>query len=433
MNNKGISYLLILILGGILVTASGVYYASTIVESRVSTNARVAREVFYHTESAIYKTTTDFRNKGGSLLTPVNYTALLALTDGSSHTISNPYVRTRAPGTLSATVIYTCDSTETHTETELIDGFNYTLTTTEKTYTISSRGAFYKDGRRLLPREITMRAKTTHLTGTAPSIPGLRWDGFGYGMAGGAKLNFSGNAKVIGGGAFSNSTLNLGNAKNQLRIDGGEAYSAANITGVGKIVPRAGKTAQNPGQPSITFPGIDFPYYRSIADMVLPGNQTFPSYNGTWTDSNKDGQIIIFVDGNVKITGNFVNTQKMLLVVTGSVTISGCSQMGSATTPFGILAGGDINNKATGTADMNGFFYTTGSLALSGTFRINGALASRQDINLSGTVDVNYRPALSEGLDLRIDNPDSDAEDIDDISVEILMNTWQEVTPPRAP
>lgn len=55
MNQKGVAYLLILILGTVIILASTVYYTSIMVEARVSNNARLVSEVFYHTESSIHQ------------------------------------------------------------------------------------------------------------------------------------------------------------------------------------------------------------------------------------------------------------------------------------------------------------------------------------------------------------------------------------------
>lgn len=459
MNNKGMAYLLIIILGGLLITGAGIYYASNVVESRISNNSKLSKEVFYFAESAINISISDIlKNGSGEIIkdsTTIN--ALGDLEPGSTIDLT-PYDKDK----LTANVTYKCISNNI---TLNVSGeFDYA----EKEFQITSKGSYKRFGKNLLPRIIQLNAivefqRTTYQPGregvNIPGEPGnitLGYsDIFGYGMSTSSRITFSGNTKITDGGAFSNGVLDLGKAKNQIRINRGEAYSGTSITGTGKIIPRVGYNATNPYQPTLTFPKIDFAGYRSIADQVFTGNQNFSrtnliSWQDTYPSPGGDGVIVIFVDGNLTISGNnkgsddFINTRNTVIVVTGSVFLTGNVQIGSPDNGFAIIAGGDIN-KATGTADVYGIYYTMGKLDLKGTFALYGALASRNDINLSGTVDIHYRQNLTTGMPLIVnstttggssgittnDTPPTPAGDWTGFRiVRIVEGSWREINIP---
>lgn len=462
MNQKGIAYLMVLILGGIIVTASMVYYSSTIIESRVSTNSRMAKEIFYFTEGSIARAIYEIR-KGNITIdhtNPNNFTKnyednSTASTPGSKLHSSVNFIPD--PGNQTTIELRTYrffdgldfidlpvsikDFLDTNGNDLLdlndlpnnlkiiIDKNNNGILDANEAksylddyieiyqdiksvpYQINSTGKLIKNVKEVLPRTVSLKSKAnfsrwvvyTNIPGTNTTSTFTPWDGFNYGISTGSSLAFSGSTVVRNGGVFSNVNINLGNAKNQLRITGGEAYSYGTITGVGKIVPRDGKQPKNIVPTTTTFPTINFSSYASIADRTLTGNQTFNSISSlpTIDPATKPpvDVIVVYIDGDLKITGNFINTQSLLLVVKGKVDMTGNATIGSPTIPFGIIAGGDIN-RSTGNAEVNGFYYSSGAIDMKGNFNLKGSLASAKGVTLTGNVDIRYDQALAYSLPL---------------------------------
>ena len=431
MNQKGIAYLLVLILGGIIVTASMVYYSSTVIESRVSTNSRLAKEVFYHAEHSINNATSEIF-KGG-VINP----------DTPPATFTLNFTQVKTNYQLHSNVTFDQYGNEIFTEgTEVIKVEVIDLSRIKRTYqddkiityNVTAKGNLIKNQRNLLPRNVGGVYKlyisrfryitTVYNEITVSNSTNPNWPGFEYGINSGGTLEFSGSTVVRNGGVYANQTLNLGNAKNQLRIDKGEAYSSGTITGVGKINPVGNNPALNPNYPPITYPTINLPYYASIADYTITGNTTFNSFSSLPTidpaTQPPNDVIVVYVDGDLKITGNFINTQPILLVVKGKVDMNGNATIGSPDIPFGIIAGGDIN-RSTGNADVNGFYYTPEKIDMKGNFNLRGAIVGVKGVTLTGNVDINYSKSLAEGLPLILD-PDS-SPDVTQITVTVLPGT----------
>lgn len=418
MNQKGIAYLLVLILGGIIVTSSIVYYSSTLIESRISSNSRMAKEVFYHAESSSIK----------AIATIFKHPEILN-TDPTTFS----FVENKSNYDLLANVTFKeinrTDEIPIGAPEDIFDPvLNRYVTHTNYTkdifYNVTSQGELFKNGKDLLPRTVGFVYKLvfirTHryapadkpgdpprnIEQSASTNPSNYWPGFNYGINSGSTLTFSGSTVVRNGSVYAKTNVNLGNAKNQLRIDKGEAYSSGTITGVGKINPVGTNPALNPNRPPLTYPTINQDYYKSIADLILTGNQTFNSYADiptTQPDVKEPNEVIVvYVNGDLRITGNFVNTQPILLVVGGTVTMNGNANIGSPTIPFGIIATGNVN-RSNGNAEVNGFYYTPGKIDMKGNFNLRGALVGVNGVTLTGNVDITYNKALAESLPLILD------------------------------
>jgi hypothetical protein len=279
-------------------------------------------------------------------------------------------------------------------------------------------------------------------------IEGTKAGIFDYALYSGSDIKFNGSAQTVTGDIHAVGTIDLGNAKNQVRVGGeGDAEAEGNIIGQGIVT-----GTRIPNAPPVPFPVIDIDAYKNLADAFRSGTApydgttpNFPnisnphvlaviqSYLGApGTSSSLSGidafynalksgtlplsptellmyninlvtakSIVYYVEGPVHINGQFecIGT----LVVDGDLVINGNSQIGDPSDPgaAAILVKGDID-MANGTADLYGLFYSTGILTGRGTFYCEGSIAIKGSvdlgIDLSGNYTVNYHEITNPNL-----------------------------------
>ena len=303
-------------------------------------------------------------------------------------------------------------------------------------------------------------------------VEGTKAGIFDYALYSGSDILFGGSAQTVTGSIHAVGTINLGTAKNQVRVGGGgDAEAEGNITGKG-IVTGEPITGADP----VPFPEINIDAYKGLADAFRSGtapydgtNLIFPkvsnpielsiiqSYLGAPGTSstltgvnnfyhdliNKTGafagldpslwldlkthanSIVYYIQGDVHINGQFecIGT----LVIDGNLVINGNSQIGNPNDPgaAAILVKGDID-LSNGTADLYGLFYSTGSLRGSGTFYCEGSIATKGTIDVRGNYTVDYHEITNPNLG--ISHPGHYETYTTSEEVQIGVNTYYSVT-----
>ena len=275
-------------------------------------------------------------------------------------------------------------------------------------------------------------------------VPGTPSAIFDYALYSGKDIIFGGSAQTVTGDIHAVGTIDLGNAKNQVRVGGeGDAEAEKNIIGKGIVT-------GDPIFPAalVPFPEIDIDSYIYLADAFRSGTAPFdgttPGFPNTFNSivlsviqsylgapgssstlagindfyhdlMNGTGgflaltplqlndlrtnarSIVYYVEGDVHINGQFefIGT----LVVDGDLMINGNSQIGDPSDPgaAAILVKGDID-LSNGTADLYGLFYSTGSLRGSGTFYCEGSIATKGTIDVRGNYTVDYHEITNPNL-----------------------------------
>jgi len=267
---------------------------------------------------------------------------------------------------------------------------------------------------------------------------------FDYALYSGEDIIFGGSAQTVTGSIHTVGTIDLGNAKNQVRVGGGgDAEAEKNIIGKGivtgdpifpaALVPfpeididsyiyladafRSGTAPYDGTTPN--FPNISDPHVLAVIQSYLGAPGTSSSLSGidAFYNALKSGtlplsptellmyninlvtakSIVYYVEGDVHINGQFecIGT----LVVDGDLMINGNSQIGDPSDPgaAAILVKGDID-LSNGTADLYGLFYSTGSLRGSGTFYCEGSIATKGTIDVRGNYTVDYHEITNPNL-----------------------------------
>jgi Tfp pilus assembly protein PilX len=297
---------------------------------------------------------------------------------------------------------------------------------------------------------------------------------FQYGVFSGSDIAFNGNAQEVAGDVFADGNIDLGPAKNMIRIaydptyGGGKAYAVGSITGQG-VAQKGAYYGQNP----IEFPMLNIPYYQALAQAFKTGQQpydgsvlgypntndpyvhsfietffkensvsidtpnwtidqieSFYQYISTTTDSklqdlkNNAKNIVYYVEGDVQVNGN-VKLQGTI-VINGNLIINGNSTIDNDGA-LAMLVNGNVE-LANGNSTLKGIFYTTGSFTGNGTFDCYGAIVSKGAVNLNGTYNVYYRPVDMSNLSI-VGTPGNNGSITNIITAcEQQPNAWREIS-----
>lgn len=221
--------------------------------------------------------------------------------------------------------------------------------------------------------------------------------------------------RVFRGAIFSDSPLRLNGAGNVLANSegsGGDIYSNGDITFNGTSyemsasghIYTTGTTnwfpdeilAQNVHEhiAPLPMPVIDLEYYRSIATQVFPGDRTFNSGNM----NNLSG--VIFVDGNVRVSGNYTGTA--IIVASGSIQVTG-NALASNPAQDTLVLMSPKYVKIAGNTKVDGLIYShsvvdDGTVTINGSVEITGAVVADAVVT-KGAMNVTYADVWS-GLPL---------------------------------
>jgi len=265
-----------------------------------------------------------------------------------------------------------------------------------------------------------------------PEVPEVGYwatveSGVGYGVFTGGDFSTQGSAKEIQGDICAGGNASI--KKNS--VSGGKVYAHGSLTG-------SAPTGSRGGVPSVAFPVIDIPYYRSLFTAYINGTYPYNGTNAAYTNTSSStagglaNRALYKVDqlaaltSNVTIGGNtykaipsgnataamaymtnstasyfvsgdlHVNAQTSLtgtLVVDGTIFVNGGANILAGTKMPAIMATGDFV-KNNGNATINGLVYTEGSFTGNGTADIVGALYARGTVNMSGSMSITYDASI---------------------------------------
>ena len=163
----------------------------------------------------------------------------------------------------------------------------------------------------------------------------------------------------------------------------GSIYTTGTTNWVPAEVP---STHEHENIAPLQMPVIDLDYYQSIATTVYNGNKTFGSSDMV----NLSG--VIFVKGNVRISGSY--TGQAVIVATGTITVTGNVETSNPSTDtLALLSPKSI--KISGNSTVHGLVYAhsvvnDAETTLSGNITVYGAIVS-DVVRTNGSIEVYYR------------------------------------------
>ncbi|MEW6189357.1 MAG: hypothetical protein AB1466_04505 [Actinomycetota bacterium] len=187
-------------------------------------------------------------------------------------------------------------------------------------------------------------------------------------------MGITGNPKIIGN-IHSN-----GDA-----VVSGSPEVQGNITAVGSIIINGKQNIhgelRDHAEPR-DFPLVDFEYYEYLA-----------KFHGTHINGDidlREPQGMIFVDGDVKLSGR--NTNTATIISTGAIEISGDLHLQPDVDGLILIAKGDI--KSSGKGGITGVIYSSRRVKISGEKEYIGAITA-QNLEVSGKPLIRYDSNLS--------------------------------------
>lgn len=226
---------------------------------------------------------------------------------------------------------------------------------------------------------------TVNFTVATPTHPA-----FGVGILTDGSLFING-APSINGGMHANGNI----------TQNGAGIINGTVTAVGNV--KVGSTTPSPpegGVDPIEVPRITDAKFGELRDeaQISPniyidnsessnGGGKGKSGGGSYNlDSDGDlGGIIIFVDGDVTISGDIQNAS---IIATGNITVNGSSQLTAGQIGVAMAAGGDIIMN--GASDSYGLFWSNGSFVQNGASTVNGSIVSTGNITRNGVFNFEF-------------------------------------------
>ncbi len=207
------------------------------------------------------------------------------------------------------------------------------------------------------------------------------------------RLNGSGSvypdATGKGGDIYANGDIEF-NGTSFTMTEEGSIYTTGTTNWVPDAVPT---THVHEGISPLQMPVIDLDYYRTHATTVYNGNKTFDSSDLAGISG------IIYVNGNLRISGNY--TGSAVIVASGTIQVTG--NVTTAHPESDVLALMSPKSvKISGNSTVYGLIYAHSVIddaetTLSGNITIYGAVVS-DVVRTNGGITVHYRDCLS--LDL---------------------------------
>lgn len=159
-------------------------------------------------------------------------------------------------------------------------------------------------------------------------------------------------------------------------IDGD--VSAHGSVSVGSAV--SGSETPNADEIDVPLPtGDDFDAWRTRAQTPPNIYHAGPSY--TYSDSGDQSHKIVFVDGDITVSGSAL--QNVTVIATGDITVSGSSNMNSdGGIGTAMIAGGDITFN--GSSHLYGVFWCNGDFRCNGAGTLEGSIVAGGDIRRNG-------------------------------------------------
>jgi cytoskeletal protein CcmA (bactofilin family) len=189
-----------------------------------------------------------------------------------------------------------------------------------------------------------------------------------------------------GGAIYANGDVTF-DGESFTMTEEGAIYTTGNVNWVPPDVPA---TSVHQGVAPISMPVIDLDYYESIATTKYTGRTTFS------TDDLQDLSGIIFVKGDVNISGSY--TGNAMIVATGKISVTGnVTTEHLDTDALALLSPKSI--KIAGNSTVHGLVYShsivdDGETTVGGNITIYGALCA-DVVRSNGSIEVHYRDVWS--------------------------------------
>ena len=232
--------------------------------------------------------------------------------------------------------------------------------------------------------------------GSTPATDYSSMEGFNYAVLSGGTFNFRGCGTVTGSKMHSNSSIDIrGSAGSNLDITSSVKISTGKVTVNGSLTAPVvdphqnatitGGTIEQYVSP-IAIPDIDLTPYLAWAQQhgeVRNGFSTSSSYTPAGG--------ILWVNGDVTISGGPGTVINGSIIATGNIHVSGHVQINPTSTVFGMASrDGDITNTSSGR--INGLVYAkTGNYSQTANGELYGQLIVNGTIKKGGNSDIiNY-------------------------------------------
>lgn len=239
-----------------------------------------------------------------------------------------------------------------------------------------------------------------------------------YAMMSDGSLQLSGNATIesdsghVNSDVHTNQNLAVSGAPNS--VEGFGTYSGSKVFSPPGSESSIFDPNTNPdGDTAVRQSAeIDVPTFNPD-DYEADAHQRTGTVNWTGTEvvdfttlgagvGTEENPAIWYVDGGLNVSGSVEVRGYGVMVVTGSINVSGGAATSQAATPpgwLGLYADGSIN--MSGNTQIHGQLFANGSVSVSGTPEIHGSVTSGGTIQMSGTPDLSYRradPALTQPI-----------------------------------
>ena len=142
----------------------------------------------------------------------------------------------------------------------------------------------------------------------------------------------------------------------------------------------------------IEMPDYDPDDFEELATQVHNSNVTL---SGNRTLGTKENPEIIYVDGNLTLSGNI--TGYGMFLVKGNVTINGnvnITSLDATGNNLGIYVNGNVT--VNGNVKLYAQVYSNSNANFNGNVKVYGGVTTKGTVNFNGNVSVYYRPTTTE-------------------------------------
>ncbi len=152
--------------------------------------------------------------------------------------------------------------------------------------------------------------------------------------------------------------------------------------------------------PNVNMPAFNPDNYKGQAGQTYSSNANL---NGEITLGTKSNPEIVYVNGDLNLSGNTTISGYGMFIVKGNILVNGNiktnnssedddeSESSSSNSSVGLYCSGDLN--ATGNIKLNAQIYTGGNVNLNGNVTIIGSVSAAGVVNFNGNNNIYYIPA----------------------------------------
>jgi type II secretory pathway pseudopilin PulG len=291
----------------------------------------------------------------------------------------NPYALKTSSGLAPDTQLNVGNSTESTSAVWIL-----TVPGNTEVYQIIAKG-YYRGYERTLRVMVRAPKIITPPPPPPPGTPNPLPAAFDYALFGGEQLNIKSNTTVRGGDVGSNGSIDL-KAKADI---GGKVFALeGNTVSINKNVAYDEVVMMDA---PVALPPIDYAWYEAIA------RENGAYHTGDWqmtTDFTFPTGGVVFIEGDMHVTGHTLIHGVGTIVVTGNVMINGHTRTDSATNSYLLLmAGGNV--KITAHTTIDAFVYSVGGVSgidkTASHIVLNGGMVSGETCETTAWSEINYR------------------------------------------